>query len=163
MFLLYAFPTIVCQLKNNVHIFSSCAKTALLCPDYSVQDVNLSLIDNVDIVRSFKELRYEELINYFIFLEIKSLSPTCNLFPIGQQNQTTDLTVSLTYKTVINCVPTFPSTIKIGLEAKLKTDLPNIWPMGARMTWCGSQCKWDAVCRGTSTYIDVTFTLSQLS
>ncbi|XP_063447537.1 uncharacterized protein LOC134727078 [Mytilus trossulus] len=31
--------------------------------------------------------------------------------------------------------------------------------MGAGMTWCGSQCIWDAICRGTSTYIDVTFTL----
>ncbi|XP_071132983.1 uncharacterized protein [Mytilus edulis] len=85
----------------------------------------------------------------------KLILPTCG----GQHNQTIALSVSLTYKTVTNCVPTFPSNIKTGLEVKLRTDLPNLWPMGAGMTWCGSQCIWDAICRGTSTYIDVTFTL----
>ncbi|CAG2189565.1 unnamed protein product [Mytilus edulis] len=85
----------------------------------------------------------------------KLILPTCG----GQRNQTIALSVSLTYKTVTNCVPTFPSNIKTGLEVKLKTDLPNLWPMGAGMAWCGSQCIWDAICRGTSTYMDVTFTL----
>ncbi|XP_052070983.1 uncharacterized protein LOC127709457 isoform X3 [Mytilus californianus] len=86
----------------------------------------------------------------------KFILPACG----GQQNQTIALSVSLTYKTVPNCVPTFPSNVKTGLEVKLKIDLPNLWP---GMIWCGSQCKWNAVCRRNSKYIDVTFTLPQLS
>ncbi|XP_071132989.1 uncharacterized protein [Mytilus edulis] len=68
----------------------------------------------------------------FEHLRKQLILPTCG----DQQNQTISLSVSLTYKTVTNCVPIFPSNIKTGLELKLKTDLPNLWP---GMLWCGSQ------------------------
>ncbi|CAC5398487.1 Fibropellin-3 [Mytilus coruscus] len=84
----------------------------------------------------------------------KFILPTCG----GKQTQKIALTISISYKFEVTCIDAFKDNIKTTLETKLKNDLSDKWP---GLTWCGSQCVWDAVCRGT--YIDVSFTLPELA
>lgn len=81
---------------------------------------------------------------------------TQNYFFIGNQTQTIALTIRITYTFEVTCIDAFKENIETTLETKLK-DLPSTWP---GLDWCGTQCVWNAECRGT--YADVSFTLPGL-
>lgn len=99
-----------------------------------------------------------ELLAYILLSIIFLSLLTQNYFFIGNQTQTIALTIKITYKFAVNCIDTFKENINTTLGDKLKTNLPDKWP---GLPWCGSQCVWNAECRGT--YADVSFTLPGLS